>query len=119
MEDRPLAKKQEALQVAFDETRSSDEGKTEEGSATEVKAKAEVASSTSSKTDKVVRKALLKNDDYELERVGKVSNIEFAFVQPPTYVPSCLMKCTGASLLHTKHGPSTAQSANWALGEIP
>ncbi|KAL4266263.1 RNA polymerase II subunit A C-terminal domain phosphatase [Pleurotus pulmonarius] len=67
MEERPLAKKQEALVAS------------EDGQATKAETPSPVASSSSDTvvdtpppTEKHVRKALLKNDDFELERLTKL-----------------------------------------------
>lgn len=78
LEERPLAKKQEALQEGVihephhphhshskpeDKPAGAESEKTEEGGDKR---------STTPKPEKVKQKALLKNDDFELERVAKV-----------------------------------------------
>jgi RNA polymerase II subunit A C-terminal domain phosphatase len=71
LEERPLAKKQEELQEASEDKpndRSSDAAfKKDEGSP-----ETEGTNTDAQRTEKPVRKALLKNDDTELERVSKV-----------------------------------------------
>lgn len=73
VEERPLAKKQEELLVASEEKPLLDEHRSSIDHPpipdSEVK---EDKSLTSPKSEKVLRKALLKNDDAELERVNKV-----------------------------------------------
>ncbi|KAG5220969.1 Carboxy-terminal domain (CTD) phosphatase [Salix suchowensis] len=67
MEERPLAKKQEAL-VASEDGQAT---KTETPSPAESTG-SETVVDTPPPTEKHVRKALLKNDDFELERLSKV-----------------------------------------------
>lgn len=67
MEERPLAKKQEAL-VASEDGQAT---KTETPSPAE-STSSETVVDTPPPTEKHVRKALLKNDDFELERLTKV-----------------------------------------------
>jgi len=72
LEQRPLAKKQEELtehEVKEAETAipTAAPATTENSEATETSRK-----SVSPKPEKVHKKALLKNDDYELDRIGKV-----------------------------------------------
>jgi RNA polymerase II subunit A C-terminal domain phosphatase len=68
LEERPLAKKQEALQEGDGAAHALDQHNAENKPAAGVQAKQE--ESSPHKHEK--RKALLKNDDYELERVAKV-----------------------------------------------
>jgi RNA polymerase II subunit A-like phosphatase len=76
LEERPLAKKQEEL-VASAEASFGEAQQTgaENKPAVDTK-ETEDGASTSSKSEKVARKALLKNDDLELERVSKVYTFE-------------------------------------------
>ncbi|KAJ6623178.1 hypothetical protein B0H10DRAFT_2011552 [Mycena sp. CBHHK59/15] len=72
VEERPLAKKQEELQVASDEASAAPGAA---GSAGESEAAASETEKPGSKTpapEKPHRKALLKNDDNELQRLGKL-----------------------------------------------
>jgi RNA polymerase II subunit A-like phosphatase len=75
LEERPLAKKQEALQVASKDSKSGEEPPSSGPEGNEPLSNTnekEVHGATSVKVEKVPRKALLKNDDTELERVSKV-----------------------------------------------
>jgi RNA polymerase II subunit A-like phosphatase len=67
VEERPLAKKQEAL-LGSDGTGSS----TPPGDPSPGHPKSDMKAAESPKAEKVPRKALLKNDDTELQRVGYV-----------------------------------------------
>lgn len=69
MEERPLAKKQEALVASEDDQAT----KPETPSPAESYSSGTVVD-TPPPTEKHVRKALLKNDDFELERLTKVLN---------------------------------------------
>lgn len=67
VEERPLAKKQEAL------LESDDTGSTAlPGDPSSHHPKSDTKAAASPKAEKVPRKALLKNDDIELQRVGYV-----------------------------------------------
>ncbi|KAF8665249.1 hypothetical protein AX16_000271 [Volvariella volvacea WC 439] len=70
LEERPLAKMQEALE-AEEANAENNEGSTVPGAASATSPKFELSGSSPAPA-KSVRKPLLKNDDYELERVGKL-----------------------------------------------
>ncbi|TFK41987.1 hypothetical protein BDQ12DRAFT_677487 [Crucibulum laeve] len=77
LEQRPLAKKQEELQIAEGEKVQHEKEKErtqtpEQPPETSSDENKEETASPSPKPEKVARKALLKNDDYELDRVGKL-----------------------------------------------
>ena len=79
LEERPLAKKQEALQGASKDSKPSEEqpiSGQEIKEALDANAQ-EVHDTPPFKVEKVLRKALLKNDDTELERVAKVYFLTF------------------------------------------
>jgi RNA polymerase II subunit A C-terminal domain phosphatase len=80
LEERPLAKKQEELQGTSAQGSSNEEQRSTSSEKTQVPSgDANPKEKTQpSKTDKVARKALLKNDDSELERIYKVSASRFA-----------------------------------------
>lgn len=67
VEERPLAKKQEELQGESTPSEA-DDGKPP----LDTKGDKDDSKSTSSRSEKGSRKALLKNDDLELQRVSKV-----------------------------------------------
>jgi hypothetical protein len=92
LEQRPLAKKQEELEEAEAKLAGS-EAKTPEGE-----------DEQSSNPPKVVHKALLKNDDCELDRLRKVRG-RFSLMCSihDVGVYSCWTRCTGDSLKHTSH----------------
>lgn len=71
LEERPLAKKQEELIEGASHAQLQTQS-AEEKTPDNANEKDESASIAESAPEKVARKALLKNDDYELERVGKV-----------------------------------------------
>jgi RNA polymerase II subunit A-like phosphatase len=71
LEERPLAKKQEELQDTSIESGQKSTAPEGSGSSDD----GESTHTDTIKSDKTVRKALLKNDDVELERVSRVSCI--------------------------------------------
>ena len=73
VEERPLAKKQEAL-LESDGTGST----ASPGDRSSVHSKNHVKAAETPKAEKIPRKALLKNDDVELQRVGSVCILHLA-----------------------------------------
>lgn len=82
LEERPLAKKQEELQeVSAQEAKTGD---TPTPSANEQDPPSSSENDDTPKPEKAVRKALLKNDDHELERIGIVRPSECPRSHPST-----------------------------------
>ncbi|EPQ60326.1 hypothetical protein GLOTRDRAFT_118635 [Gloeophyllum trabeum ATCC 11539] len=71
LEDRPLAKKQEELQSTEDENATEGEPRSRESTTPEA-APEEEPDNAVAKQPKAARKALLRNDDYELQRVQQL-----------------------------------------------
>lgn len=76
LEERPLAKKQEELLDVIEESGKTDEASTEDGNE---KSDEEKEKLTEKPAERVAKKALLKNDDVELQRVSKVYCVLFYF----------------------------------------
>lgn len=100
LEERPLAKKQEALQEGDDAAHEHTQHNTE----TKPVAGVQATQQENSPHRHEKRKALLKNDDYELERVAKVRSYSSKVLQCLSLALSYLTKFTNDSSLHMMSG---------------